>query len=225
MERMTSVLRPRGMTNQSRIRGLAAAGLLCTLLAGCGTAVATSTSDPTPPATTAAASGAGGAAMATAAATETGCAGVSQATSVIIIRHLLVAEPVSGGMRLFTQRHASLVRALFGDFCAALAHPDVPRAPVACPIDVGTSYSGTFYAGQRVLATFVYVPTGCQRLSLSVSGKTRGTFMIGSAAAAAPHLKAAMAAVLGLPESQVYGSAGSVVGPGKGGAEALGQVA
>jgi hypothetical protein len=217
MERMTSVLRPRGMTNQSRIRGLAAAGLLCALLAGCGTAVATSTADSTPAATTPSASGGGGAAQATTAATETGCAGVSQATSAVVVRHLLVAEPVNGGGRLYTQRHASLVRALFGDFCAALDHPDVPQTPLHCPIDIGTSYTGTFYAGQRVLATFVYVPTGCQRLSLSVSGKTKGTFMIGTASAAAPHLKHDLAAVLGVPESQVYGQAGSAtVGSGKG---------
>ncbi|HTX28757.1 MAG TPA: hypothetical protein VME19_17245 [Streptosporangiaceae bacterium] len=202
------------MTNQSRIRGLAAAGLLCALLAGCGTAVATSTAASTPAATTPSASGAGGAALATA-ATETGCAGVSQATSAVVVRHLLVAEPVNGGGRLYTQRHASLVRALFGDFCAALDHPDVPQTPLHCPIDIGTSYTGTFYAGQRVLATFVYVPTGCPRLSLSASGKTKGTFMIGTASAAAPHLKHDLAAVLGVPESQVYGSA--TVGSGKSG--------
>jgi hypothetical protein len=205
MERMTSVLRRRGMTNLSRIGGLAAAGLLCAVLAGCGTAVATSTADSAPLATTPAASGAGGAALATAAATETGCAGVSQATSVVIARHLLVAQPVNAGTRLYAQRHASLVRALLGEFCAALDHPDVPQTPLHCPIDIGTTYTGTFYAGQRVLATFVYVPTGCQRLSLSASGKTRATFMIGTAAAAAPHLKADLAAVLGLPESQVDG--------------------
>jgi hypothetical protein len=215
MERMTSVLRRRGMTNRSRMFGLAAAGLLCAVLAGCGTAVATSTADSAPPATTPAASGAGGAALATAAATETGCAGVSQATSVVIARHLLVAQPVNG--RLYAQRHASLVRALFGEFCAALDHPDLPQTPLHCPIDIGTTYTGTFYAGQRVLATFVYVPTGCQRLSLTASGKTRATFMIGTAAAAAPHLKADLAAVLGLPQSQVDGSAGpATVGSGMG---------
>ena len=101
------------------------------------------------------------------------------------------------------------MRALFGDFCAAIAHADVPQPPIDCPADFGISYTGTFYDGQRTLATFVYGLGGCPRLQLTASGQTRGTFLIGKAAAAAPHLKADMAAVLGLPESQVYGSPGS----------------
>ncbi len=208
MERITSWLRPRGMTNQGRIRGLAAAGLLCAALAGCGT-VAASTPASTSPTTTPPAPGAGGTPMAKAAVAETGCAGAGQATSVIVVRHLLVPEPVNGGGHLYVQRHARLVRALFGDFCAAVAHPDIPQTPLHCPAAFGTDYTGTFYDGQRVLATFVYLPTGCERVDLSVAGKTRGTFMIGTAAAAAPHLKADFAAVLGLPESQVYGSPGA----------------
>jgi hypothetical protein len=154
--------------------------------------------------------------MAKAAVAETGCAGVGQATSVTVVRHLLVPEPVNRGTRLYTQRHEKLVRALFGDFCAAAAHPDIPQTPLHCPAAFGTTYTGTFYAGQRILATFVFLPTGCQRLDLTAAGKTRGTFLIGTAATAAPHLKADFAAVLGLSESQVYGPSGSATtGPGK----------
>jgi hypothetical protein len=219
MEPVTPWMRPRAMSNQSRIRrlgaaGLLCAGLLCTGLAGCGTTVASS-----PPAATPSASGAGGAALATAATPQVGCASVNQATSVTVTRHLLVIEPINGGTRTYTQRHATKVRALFGDFCAALAHAVIPHPPLFCPADFGTSYTGTFYDGQRVLATFAYVPAGCQRVSLSAAGKTRGTFLIGKAAAAAPHLKADMAAVLGLSQAQVYGSPGSqTLGPGKQGA-------
>jgi hypothetical protein len=179
MERMTSWARPRGTTSQHRIRGLAAAGLLCAALAGCGTAAAATT------------------------VAVAGCAGVNQATSATIVRHLLVKEPLTGGTRTYTQRHARLVRALFGDFCAALAHAVSLHPAIACPVDFGTSYTGTFYAGQRVLATFVYGATGCQRVSLTAAGRTRGTLLIGAAAAAAPHLRADLAAVLGVPESQV----------------------
>jgi hypothetical protein len=193
MERMTSWLRPSGMTNQSRIRGLAAAGLLCAALAGCGTAPAATAAPPAP--------GAGGAALA--AAPVAGCAGVNQATSVTVVRHLLVKEPLSGGTRTYIQRHARLVRALFGDFCAAIAHAVSLHPAIECPANFGTSYTGTFYAGQRVLATFVYGATGCQRIALTAAGRTRGTLLIGSAAAAAPHLKADLAAVLGVPKSQV----------------------
>ncbi len=221
MEPVTSLVRPRAMMNRSRIRGLGAAGLLCAGLlcaglAGCGTAVASSSPATTPPATTPPASGAGGAALATAATSQAGCASVSQATSATVTRHLLVREPVNGGTRTYTQRHATKVRALFGDFCAAIAHADIPQPPIDCPADFGISYTGTFYDGQRTLATFVYNVGGCPRLQLTASGKTRGTFLIGKAAAAAPHLKADMAAVLGLSESQVYGAPGSqTLAPGK----------
>ena len=169
--------------NLSRIRGLATAGMLCAALAGCGTAAA------------ATAAGAG--------APEVGCASVSQATSATVTRHRLVPESPNGGTRTYRQHNATKVRALFGDFCSALAHATIPRPPIFCPADFGSSYTGTFYDGRRVLATFDYTPTGCQRVSLTASGKSRSTFLIGKAAAAAPHLKADMAAVLGLSESNV----------------------
>jgi hypothetical protein len=204
MEPLTSGARPRAMNNQSRIRaGLLCAGLLCAGLAGCGTAVASA-----PSATTPTASGAAGAALA-AAAPQAGCASVSEATSATVTRRRLVPEPVNGGTRTYSQHNATKVRALFGDFCAALAHADTPQSPIDCPADFGTSYTGTFYDGRRTLATFVYAPTGCQRVSVTAAGKTRSTFLIGRAAAAAPHLKVDMAAVLGLPESQVPGAPGS----------------
>ena len=221
MERNSSWTRPRTMINQSRIRGLGAAGLLCagllsTGLAGCGTTVATSLPPlPTSPATSATAPGAGGTALAGAATPQVGCASVNQATSVTVARHLLVREPVNGGTRTYAQRQATAVRALFGDFCAALAHADVPQAPIDCPADFGTSYAGTFYDGQRTLATFVYNVGGCPRLQLTASGRTRGTLLLGTAAAAAPHLKADMAAVLGLSVSQVYGAPSQTLSPHK----------
>jgi hypothetical protein len=220
MEPVTAWMRLRAMSNQSWIRGLGVpgllcAGLLCTGLAGCGTAVASSPSAATSPATTPHASGAGGAALATAATPQVGCASVSQATSVTVTRHLLVREPVNGGARTYTQRHVTKVRALFGDFCAAIAHADIPQPPIDCPADFGTSYTGTFYDGQRTLAIFAYSVAGCPRLELTASGQTRGTFLIGKAAAAAPHLKADMAAVLGLTESQVYGVPSQTLSPVK----------
>jgi hypothetical protein len=182
MERITSCVRPRGMTNQRRIRGLATAGLLCAALAGCGTAAA------------ATAAGAGGQ---TTVAPEVGCASVNQATKVVVHRHELLRQPLSISVPTVTQSNVALVRALFGDVCAAVNHP-VARLPLhMCPADFGISYTGTFYGGQRVLATFTYEPSGCAWVSVSAAGKTKGTLLIGSAAAAAPHLKADLAAVLG----------------------------
>jgi hypothetical protein len=183
----------RMITHRSRIRGLAAAGLLCAALAGCGTAAA------------APAHGAGDP-LSTAAAPSVGCASADQATTVTVTRHTLTAEPLNTHAGTVTQRNARLVRALFGDFCAAIAHAEIRQPAYMCPADFGTSYTGTFYDGRRVLATFVYAVSGCPRISVTAAGRTRGTLLLGTAAAAAPHLKADMAAVLGEPESQVYGS-------------------
>ena len=82
------------------------------------------------------------------------------------------------------------VRALFGQLCD-LAQRRVPPAPTRlnhCPADIGTEYLGTFYDGSRVLATFSYAASGCERVSVTAAGKTLSTMVYGRAAAAAPHL-------------------------------------
>jgi hypothetical protein len=192
MIRMASWARPRGMINHRRLRGLAAAGLLCVALAGWGAAAEAATSTPAP--------GAGGAALT--AAHAVGCASANQATSATVTRYV-ATEPVKGGKRTYTQRNATKVRALFRDFCAALAHSGLPQPGLQCAFGFGNSYRGTFYDGKRVLATFSYTLRGCPRLALTAAGQTRVAFVIGRVAAAAPHLRAHLAAVLGVPVSQV----------------------
>jgi hypothetical protein len=201
MERTTFWARPTGMTTQGRNRrltaaGLLCAGLLCAGLTGCGTAVAS----PSPATNT---SHALGAAAPLAATAEVGCASVNQATSVTVARSVVAVEAVNPGRLRVTQRHATKVRALFGDFCAVIAHAGKPQRGFQCVAGFGNSYAGTFYDGQRVLATFDYSLRGCPRLSLTVSGQTRATTLIGKPAAAAPHLEADLAAVLGVPVSHV----------------------
>jgi hypothetical protein len=197
MERMTSWARPTGMTNHGRIRGLVAAGLLCAALAGCGAAAASTTSATAP--------AVGGARQTP--FPESGCASANQATSASVERHLQAVGPLSVGTRTVTQHNTTKVRALFRDFCAALATAGLPHPGFDCAArEFGSTYTGTFYDGQRVLATFIYSLRGCPQISLTALGHTRATFVLGKAAAAAPHLKSDFAAVLGLPESQVYGS-------------------
>jgi hypothetical protein len=192
MQRMTSWARPRGMISHDRIRGVAAAGLLCAALAGCGAAAA-ATSPP--------AAGAGGVARSAAAAV--GCASVNEATSVTVTRYLVVKEPVIGGTRTYNQRNATKVRALFRDFCAVIAHAGRPLPELTCAFKFGNSFKGTFYDGRRILATFGYSLEACPRLSFTAAGKTRVAIVIGKVAAAAPHLTADLAAVLGVPVWQV----------------------
>jgi hypothetical protein len=124
---------------------------------------------------------------------------VSQATSVSVHRVLHLVEPTRMGSLSKTQHDPALVRALYSQLCAAITHPATIKGTVRCPANLGISYVGTFYGGSRPLATFVYGASGCQTASLSASGKTKATVMVGSAAAAAPRLQADLAKVLGLP--------------------------
>jgi hypothetical protein len=209
-ERMTSEVRPSRMRYQRQARGLAVAGLLCAALAGCGSVVAStpgSTSPASPAAgagtTGATADGASAAGASAAAAPLVGCASANEATSVTVRRMIHLVEPVNSHGLTITVRKPALVRALFRDLCAAVAHPVDSRTVIRCPADFGTDYLGTFYDTGRVLATFTYAAGGCQPTTLTAAGKTRSTVIFGSAATAAPHLDADMAAVLGLKLSEL----------------------
>ena len=126
---------------------------------------------------------------------------MNQATSVTVHRILHLVEPTRASALAKTQHNVTLVRALFGQFCAALRHPSSAKGIVRCPADFGISYLGTFYDGHRTLAKFVYGVTGCQIVSLTTGGETKSTMVVGAAATAAPKLRADMAAVLGEPAS------------------------
>ena len=140
---------------------------------------------------------------------------MNQATSVTVHRVMHLVEPTRAGALTKTQHNATLVRALFGQLCAAVSHPTKSKGVVRCPVDLGISYVGTFYDGQRTLARFVYGVTGCQIVSLTTGGKTKSTMVLGAAAAAAPKLRADMAAVLGVPSLAI---AQPVTGTNKSGA-------
>jgi hypothetical protein len=130
---------------------------------------------------------------------------VNQATVVTVHR---ITSIVASGHPTTTatrQRNTVLVRALFNDLCKVIAHPTASKRPIACPADFGESYTGTFYDGNRQLATFVYGPTGCQTVRLTVAGKTKIVLIMGTTVTAAPHLEADMAAVLGVPKSKLGG--------------------
>lgn len=178
------------MSRRQVRRGLAVAagwGLLGAVLAGCGSVAA-----PAP-------AGAGGttaAAAASAAVPQVGCASVNQATMVTIARltHLLI--PRTDGPLLATNREPALVRALFRDFCDAVTHPDARSGVMYCPADFGLHYAGVFYDGNRVLASYTYAASGCQRVGVIVGSTSRSTLVAGSAAAAAPHLASDWSAVI-----------------------------
>ena len=118
-------------------------------------------------------------------------------------RTMHLVEPTRVGALSKTVRNAALVRALFGQFCNALAHAAAAKGTVRCPADFGVSYSGTFYDGSQPLAKFVYGASGCQTVSLTADGKTQSAMVFGAASAAAPKLRDDMAAVLGEPASML----------------------
>lgn len=204
MELKDRGLRPNGMMTPRQVRRTAVAGLLCTALAGCGSTVASSSGPAAAPA----------ASSASAASSSVGCASVSQATSVTVHRSMHLVEPSRASALSVTQRKPAMVQTLFGDFCDAVRHRDTAKGMAACPADFGTQYTGTFYAGTRTLARFLYSASGCERVSIISGSKTQSTLVFGDAAKAAPNLQADLAAVLGVPESQVAQPATATVNPG-----------
>ena len=182
-----------------QVRGTVLAVLLCSALAGCASATASNPAGA--PATSSApvTSSASASASASLAAAAVGCASVNQATSVTVHRIMHLVEPTRMGALSTTQHNTALVRALFGQFCNAVGHAATATGTVHCPADFGISYSGTFYDGSRALAKFVYGASGCQTVSITADGKTQTTMVFGPASAAAPKLRADMAAVLGVP--------------------------
>jgi hypothetical protein len=182
--------------------------VLSSALAGCGSVTASAPAGAgatsSAPATSSAQAASSAAASpasspAPAPAAATGCASVNQATSVTVHRVMHLVEPTRAGALSKTQHNATLVRALFSELCAAVSHPSTAKGTVRCPADFGISYLGTFYDGSRTLARFIYGASGCQIVSLTAGGKTKSTMVLGAAAAAAPKLRADMAAVLGVP--------------------------
>jgi hypothetical protein len=195
MERMAWRVRQTRMMDQRPLRGRAGllgllgilgTGLLFAAVSGCGSVVASDS-----------ASAPAAAAATATAAPQVGCASVNQATAVSI-RHLLhLMVPVDTKPQASTTyRQTAQVRALFGQLCAAVTHP-APNRLMHCPADIGTEYLGTFYDGSRVLATFSYAASGCERVSVTAAGKTLSTMVYGRAAAAAPRLATDLGVLLG----------------------------
>jgi hypothetical protein len=204
---MARAVRQNGMMTRRQVRGPVAA-VLCAALAGCGSVAASSAGAPAGTGTATSAATSTGTASATGGssgqpATASGCGSVNQATMVTIHRSMHLVEPVRAGALSVTQRNTALVRALFRDFCDAVSHPAKATGLIHCPAALGMDYTGTFYDGTRSLATFVYGASGCQTLTVTASGMRQSTMLYGTAAAAAPHLQADMAAVLGVPKYAV----------------------
>jgi hypothetical protein len=191
MERIGHALRQRGMMSSRHVRGIVVSGLLCAAVAACGTQAATASSGVQ-------------AASSTSSAPAVGCAALDQATSVDVHRTQHLIEPAKTNTLIKAQTNKALVRALLSDYCKIAAHPYAPTTPVNCPMAFGVAYSGTFYDGHRVLATFTDSASGCQSITLTVAGKVKHSLVMGPAATLAPHLDSDLAAVLGLPESSVF---------------------
>ena len=186
-----------------QVRGPALAVLLCSALAGCGSVTASAPAgagaSSSAPRTSSVPASSVPASSAPALAAAPGCADVNQATSVTVHRAIHLVEPTRAGALSKTQRDATLVRALFGQLCAAVGDASAAKGMLHCPADFGISYTGTFYDGSQTLAKFVYGATGCQVVSLTADGKTQTTMMLGTASAAAAKLRTDMAAVLEVP--------------------------
>jgi hypothetical protein len=199
-------MRPKNMMRKRQIRdlvtaslpvalGMAVAGILT--VAGCGTTVATAGK-------TGSTTGTGTTTTTTTSDTATGCASVDLATRVTVIRAMHLIEPQRAQALEQTQTSPAKVQALFRDFCQVLAHRDTSPAILHCPDQIGLSYGGAFFAGNRLLAEYVYGASGCQRVTVTApGGKAESAVVFGTAAAAAPDLASDMSKVLGIPQSVV----------------------
>ena len=206
MELMARGVRQNTMMSPRQVRGTVLAVLLCSALAGCGSVTASAPAGAGASSSAPATSSAQGSSPAQAAssapagaASATGCASVNQATSVTVHRLIHLVEPTRAGTLTKTQHNAALVRALFGQLCAAVSHASAAKGTVRCPAVFGFSYTGTFYDGSRTLAKFSYGASGCEAVTLTADGKTQSTMVLGAAATAAPKLRTAMAAGRGGP--------------------------
>jgi hypothetical protein len=205
MERRTSVTRPIRMMYIRQIQGLVAAGLLTAAVAACGTTVAgagTSTGGT-------GSTGSTGNTGSTVSSTAVGCASASVATKVTFLRTMHLVEPTRLGALNQTQTDPGLVRALFSDFCKAVANPSGSSGVMECPMDIGLSYSGTFYVGDRVVAKYTYNVSGCQQVTLIASGKTQSVIVAGVTAKAVPNLEPDMAKALGKSIPQTFNPLGT----------------
>lgn len=200
MELFPSRSRPMTMTLPRTARGLSTAAIAVGLatLAGCGTYVANGATS---------GSSSDGTASAANATTAAGCASVNDATKVTAIRAMHLVEPTRATSLEKTDTNPVTVRALFRDFCQAISHKDASNAVLHCPMEIGLSYGGTFYDGNRALASYVYAASGCEHItvtSASPGAKPDSTILAGTAAAAAPNLHDDMAKTLGLSVTQVF---------------------
>ena len=206
MELRTGHTRPIGMMCSSAIRGLFAAAALTAILAGCGTTVASSGANSGAGSSSGSGSGAGSAASTASTTAAAGCANVNDATKVTAVRAMHLVEPARFASILVTQTNPGIVRALFRDFCQVIAHRDA-SSPVSCPMAIGLSYGGMFYAGNRPVARYTYAASGCEIVTLTPAGagaKSQSAMVMGTAAAAAPNLHADMARARGMAQAQVF---------------------
>jgi len=206
MELRTGHTRPIRMMYSRAIRGLIAAAALAAILAGCGTTVVSSGTNAGTGARPGSGSGAGSAASTTSTTAAAGCANVNAATKLTAVRAMHLVEPARFTSMLVTQTNPGIVRALFRDFCQVIAHRGA-SSPVTCPMAIGLSYGGMFYAGARPLARYTYAASGCEIVTLTPAGtgaRSQSAMVMGAAAAAAPNLHADMARALGMAQAQVF---------------------
>jgi hypothetical protein len=213
---------PKGAKAATATVATAAIAVGLATLAGCGTTAASgaasgsaNTTSSTP--STSASTDSSGTANTESSTTATGCASVTDTTKVTALRAMHLVEPGRAAALQVTDTDPATAQALFRDFCEVISHKDNATGMISCPNDIGLSYSGTFYDGNRPLADYTYAASGCAVVSLTAStqgAKPESAMVFGTAASAAPGLHADMAKALGLSQTQVFEPYSSQVNPG-----------
>lgn len=113
----------------------------------------------------------------------------------------IVPNNRDGFQTLSVTRHSpELAGDLLHDFCLTETHLVQLHGAVDCPESFGLKYEGRFLVKGREVASYSWVASGCQQLTLTHAGESRSTSLEKApAAAAAPDMAKDFVAVLGAP--------------------------
>lgn len=132
-----------------------------------------------------------------------GCGDVSRPDKVVIQRTVSIAGPPSSLHDPHVATGAS-ARALYLDICRTVAVKVTLDGPTSCPNDVGLHYLGRFFARARQFASFDWAASGCEYMSLTVSGQTVSTYLAGPASSEPASLEPDMAGILGVSVTDLH---------------------
>ena len=132
-----------------------------------------------------------------------GCGDVSRPDKVVIQSTVSIAGPPSSLQEPHLATGAS-ARALYLDICRTVAVKVTLEGPTSCPNDFGLHYLGRFFDRDRQIASFDWAASGCEYMSLTVSGQTASTYLAGPTSSEPASLEPDLAGILGVSVTDLH---------------------